>query len=306
MHAQPSQPKILISILVYNKVEDALATVKCFRKQTYSNYQLVVVDNASSFSSFKKLQEGLPHDVQLVRLEENLGFAGGNNVALKMAAEHACDYVIISNDDIIFGDNLLANLVETAESQAACGIVGAIEEDYYTGKVRAVGGRGFSFLKSRGQWLQNLPLQQEDSAEYDYVQGALMMLSKKALQGGIKLDEKLFMYCEEVDLGFQLNKIGLKSVVDLRTRVRHKSVSRSFVPYQGYYIQRNRLYLSKKHAPLHLYLLSVLCMGIVELPIKVFLRTLQGNFSYARVCMSGFADAVKGVMGKKHFKEKTY
>lgn len=295
-------PRVLISVLVYNKVEDALNVVACFRRQKYPNYDIIVVDNASSLSHYEELRKKLS-DIRIVRLDQNLGFAGGNNVALQIAKENGYDHVIISNDDIVFGDELVTNLIETAESKPKCGLVGVIEEDYYTGKVRAIGGDGFNFLRSRGKWTKNLPSGKKMSAEFDYVQGALMMLSKEALDSGIKLDEQFFMYCEEIDLGFQLKKLGLKAIVDLRTSVKHKSVPRNFIPYQGYYIQRNRLYLSRKHASGFVYLLSLINMTFVELPIKCLIRIVQGHSDYARACVAGFCDSFMGKMRQGRFVE---
>ena len=191
----------------------------------------------------------------------------------------------------------MKNLIETAEDQPDCGVVGAIEEAYQTGEIRAVGGKNFSFLKARGQWIKEMPTSGGRILDVDYVQGSMVLFSKKGLQRGIRLDEKLFMYCEEVDLGFQLKKKGLKAYTDLRCRVRHKGVPKKLTAYQGYLIQRNRLYLCRKHATRLTYLFSALYMGLLEIPAKWFLRSLQGNFHYGWVCFLGFLDALVGRLG---------
>ncbi len=293
-----TDPKVLVSILTYNNVEDTLEAVKCFRNQSYQNFYLQVVDNASPNPVGETIKNTFP-DLEVVVLNQNHGYTGGNNWAFDRGLREGFNYVLISNHDLICGPDMLQHLVETAEKMPNCGMVGVIEENYQTKEIRTIGGKGFSFLKARGHWERTLPYNMPDNEvlEVDYVQGALILFSQKALQKGIRLDEKLFMYGEEIDLGFQIRTAGLKAYVDLRCRVRHKSLPQQFNTFQGYLIQRNRLYLARKYGTTMNYIFSVFYMGLLELPMKFVIRTFQGYPHYGWTCWLGFFDGLRGKMG---------
>jgi GT2 family glycosyltransferase len=291
----PDLPKVLVSILCYNNAEDTAETIRGFRTQNYLNFELIVIDNHSTTDCVPQLEKLFP-DLRIIRLASNTGYTGGNNAALEIGLKEGFDYVLISNHDVTPGEGLLSCLIETAERQNRCGIVGVIEEDYFTGEIRTVGGIGFRFWKARGKWIRKLP-EGQTVLKVDYAQGAVLLFSREALVRGIRLDERLFMYCEEIDLSFQLKEKGLEAFTDLRCRVRHKSVPTRFNPFQGYYLQRNRLYLCRKYAPLSVFFLTMLYFSLFELPLKGLVRSLQGHPDYARACWRGFRDGLKGEMG---------
>lgn len=288
-------PRVLVAILNYNEEDETVQAIACYQEQTYPNFDLCIVDNGSKKGCVDKIREQFP-DIEIIRLKENLGYTGGSNVALNKGFNEGYDYVVISNNDIVIQENLLANLVETAEQRGSCGIVGTIEEDYYTGEVRAVGGRNFKFWRSRGEWLKVLPEGCKDVIEVDYVQGVVVMFARRALLAGMRYDERLYNYCDEFDLYFQLREKRLKAFVDTRCHVRHKYFNKSFRFSQGYYAQRNRIYLSRKHASFWQYLTAVFYMGLVELPAKGLIRSLQGHGRYAWICFLGFLDGLTNRM----------
>ena len=183
-------------------------------------------------------------------------------------------------------------MVQTGMNHADAGIIGVVEEDYHTGNIRAVCGCGFNLLTGRGRWLRAIPPENAEIIEAGYVQGAFLLFSRAAIGLGMRFDEKLFMYGEELDLYFQLKALGLKALVDTRCRVRHKALDKRYDLLQGYYIQRNRLYLIRKYAPAPHYLAAILYCAIIELPVKVIVRCLQGQARYAGACLRGFADGL--------------
>ena len=186
--------------------------------------------------------------------------------------------------------------MDTAENNSSCGIIGGVEEDYDTGNIRAAGGRNFKFWKSKGEWIKTLPENNKQAIEVDYVQGALVMFSSAAIVAGLRFDEKMFMYGDEIDMHFQLKKKGFKAVIDSRCRVRHKSPPQTFSLFQGYFIQRNRIYLSRKHASRLQFIVAVVYTGLLELPVKALVRTLQGHGRYAWACFLGFVDGLTNRM----------
>jgi len=290
-------PRVLVSILNYNSYENAVETVECYLRQDYSPFHLQLIDNASTNDCLSRLQRRFP-DLDFIVSPTNLGYVGGNNLALEIALRSGFDYVIVSNEDVAIGKDLISNLVKTAGGFPAVGVVGGIEENYYTGEVKAVGGSGFNFWLSRAHWSTSVPRALNPALEVDYVQGACVLFSRRALEAGLRFDDNLFMYVDEIDLGLQLKRRNLKAYVDLRCRIRHKARPKPYNTLGGYLIQRNRLYVTRKYAPRYIFVFNVLYTSLIELPFKSILRCLQGHRDFAWACIVGYRDGLKGHMGK--------
>lgn len=295
-------PRVLVSVLVYNHADDAIETLRALQAQTYPHMDLLVIDNASTTDCVAQIHAACPN-VEMARLADNGGYAGGNNAALERGLRDGYDYVIVSNDDVAVDEGLVARLVATASADVQRGVVGVVEEDYHSGQIRVIGGRDFCFWRARGRWITAMPAHHAGTLRVPYVQGALLLVSRRALELGVRFDERLFMYCDEMDLGFQLDRVGLQAVVDLDCRVRHKGVPRRFARHQGYFIQRNRLYICRKHGSALARCVATLFVLGVELPVKGLLRTLQGQRRYAAACWRGALDGLCGRMGPAHHME---
>ena len=126
------------------------------------------------------------------------------------------------------------------------------------------------------------------------VHGALLLLTREAVSGGLRMDENLFMYFDEVDLGFQLRERGLRAVVDRRVVFRHRDLVETFTPRVGYLMQRNRLYVVRKHGSWFHVLFYVLYSSLLELPAKALVRSVQGRVRFALACLAGQLDGLRG------------
>jgi GT2 family glycosyltransferase len=130
-----------------------------------------------------------------------------------------------------------------------------------------------------------------------YVQGAVVLFTRRALEAGVFMNEDLFMYYDEADVGLQLARAGLKAYVDTRVIVRHKNREKFFNARAGYLHQRNRVYLVHRYGKWYHRLAFHLGVALVELPSKVLVRSMQGRFRFARACVLGYVDGIAGRMG---------
>ena len=190
--------------------------------------------------------------------------------------------------------------METARACPDAGVVGAVEHNLAVNELRAAGGGRYSRWFSRAVWLNangsNAP------GEVFCVHGALLLLTPQALAAGVQMDENLFMYFDEADLGFQLCEKNLRAIVDKRVRMLHVGGARVFTPPVGYLMQRNRLYMVRKYGRWYQRMFYVLYSSFVELPLKVMVRTLQGHTGFVRACIAGQIDGLRGRMGAGRFK----
>jgi GT2 family glycosyltransferase len=289
------QPRVLVSVLNYKSVDDPIATIQSLQRQDYSNFHLQVVDNASPNDCVAQIREKIP-DVDIRVTAENLGYCGGNNYALRQSLVEGYDHVVVCNEDIEVAPDAIRFLVETAEAHPDAGVVGAVEICHFTNEVRAVRGTGFSFWTSRPRWSTDLSTA-DAPLPASYVQGAMVLFTRRALEAGVFMNEDLFIYYDEADVGFQLATAELRAYVDPRVRVRHKNQVKFYNPRSGYLHQRNRVYVVHRYGKWYHRVVFHLGVALVELPAKVLVRAMQRRSRFARACLLGYMDGVAGRTG---------
>lgn len=292
-------PRILVSVLSHNSAQATIEALRCLSRQTYPDYRLQLVDNASTDATPERVARAFP-GLDIKVLPENTGYTGGCNRILRQTREEGYDYVIICTHDIEVDERAVERLVETALACPAAGVVGAVEHNLSGGESRAAGGGCYSKWFSRAVWRS--ACRTDARREVFCVHGALLMLTPKAVASDVLMDENLFMYFDEADLGFQLRQMNLHAVVDGRVVMRHTGGARLYAPLIGYLMQRNRLYMVRKHGRWYQYAFYVLYSSLVELPLKVLVRAVQGHTDFARACVAGQIDGLLGRMGAGRLK----
>jgi len=292
-------PSVLISVLSHNSARATLAALGCLSRQTYPARHLQLVDNASTDGTPAAAARAFP-DLDIKVLPENVGYTVGCNLTLRQARAEGYDYVLLCTHDVEVDEHAVERLVETAHAYPAAGVVGAVEHNLAANEARAEGGGRYS------KWFSRLVWQSSDGSdaprEVFCVHGALMLLTPKALAADVLMDENLFMYFDEVDLGFQLREKNLRAVVDRRVRMRHAGGGKAYGSAIGYLMQRNRLYMMRKHARWYQRAFYVLYSSLVELPLKIMVRAFQGHTSFVRACVVGQIDGLRGRMGAGHLR----
>jgi GT2 family glycosyltransferase/glycosyltransferase involved in cell wall biosynthesis len=294
--SEPSvkSPRVLVSVLSYNSAPATVAALRCLSHQTYPEYRLQLVDNASTDGTPERAAREFP-GLDIKVLQENTGYTGGCNRILRQAREEGYDHVIICTHDVEVDERAVERLVETALACPEAGVVGAVEHNLSVGESRADKGGSYSKWFSRAVWQSAFGT--DERREVFCVHGALLMLTPKMLASDVLMDENLFMYFDEADLGFQLRQMNLRAVVDGRVVMRHAGDSRLYAPPVGYLMQRNRLYMVRKHGRWYQQAFYVFYSSLVELPLKVLVRALQGHTAFARACVAGQIDGLRGRMG---------
>jgi GT2 family glycosyltransferase len=286
---------VLVSVLNYRGIDESVATIRSLQRQDYSNFRLQLVDNASPNDCVSRIRAEVP-DVDIRVSPNNLGYCGGNNSALRQGLSQGYDYVVVCNNDIELAPDAIRRLVETAESHPDAGIVGAVELCHFTDRVTTARGIGFSLWRGRPVWSDALPGDGR-TLRASYVQGAMVLFTRRALEAGVFMNEDLFMYYDEADLGFQLVQADLAAYVDTRVVVRHKNREKFYNPRAGYLHQRNRVYLVHKYGKWYHRVAFHLGVALFELPSKLLVRSAQGRARFARACVLGYLDGIAGRMG---------
>lgn len=101
--------KVGIVVVTYNRLEMLKDLISSLRKQEYTNYKIIIINNSSTdgTENFLEQQKDL-----IVITQENCGGAGGFFTGLKYVAEHDFDYAWVMDDDVLVKENSLSKLIE--------------------------------------------------------------------------------------------------------------------------------------------------------------------------------------------------
>jgi N-acetylglucosaminyl-diphospho-decaprenol L-rhamnosyltransferase len=229
--------------------------------------QVWVVDNASSDGSPDMVRAEFPR-THLLALERNLGFAGGNNVALRelgfgTPASHQADLVFFLNPDAEVQDDTLTQMVTALRTSEKAGVVGA-RLIYPDGLFQQ---SAFHFPTLWQIWFDFLPwparlldtplngryprtlYQRGRPFAIDHPLGAAMMTRAEVVQQVGLMDEGFFMYAEEVDWCMRVRKAGWDIYCVPTAQVVHHAggSTRQFRDEMFVALWRSRFRLFKKH-----------------------------------------------------------
>jgi len=258
-----NQPLVCVIILNWNGLEDTLECIESLKKITYSNYKIVIVDNASKNHEVLSLRNSCSQDIDIILNEENYGYTGGNNVGMEYALKkYDPEFILILNNDIIIDPDFLSQMVNAARSSPSIGIVGAkVYYRRYPILIQAVGA-GINMYLGKSYHIGGMQL---DKGQYDiqekvgYVIGCCMLINSRVIDIIGLLDEQYFCYWDDSDYCVRCQKAGYDVVYAPLAKVWHKNPiklkllersqnrgSRSVLPY--YYNTRNNFIFMKKHA----------------------------------------------------------
>ncbi|MDX8430738.1 MAG: glycosyltransferase family 2 protein [Candidatus Algichlamydia australiensis] len=233
---------ISVVILNWNGKNDTLACLQSLDNADYQQLKTYVVDNGSTDNSIQAIQAQFPN-VELIETGENLGFAGGNNVALRKILQTETDYIFLLNNDTVVRPDIFKSFVARAEKEPnsvwggklclydlpdTLDHLGGIWDEKHA-SFRLVGNREKSALFS-------------EPIEMDYICGAALFAPKRVFEKVGLLEEKYFLVWEEADWCTRAKRAGFKMLLCPEATLFHK-VSASFQDraHQSYFSFRNRL-----------------------------------------------------------------
>lgn len=119
--------KIYIVIAVFNRLKYTKDCLESLQKQSYPNFQVIVVDDGSTDGTYQYLKENHPETI-ILQGDGNLWWTGATNLGVKKALElssSADDYILTLNNDLVVDDDYLAQLVHVSIQEKPC-IVGSV------------------------------------------------------------------------------------------------------------------------------------------------------------------------------------
>lgn len=245
-------PKVTVIILNWNGKDDTLECLSSVKSLSYTNYNVIVVDNGSTDNSLAAISAVYP-DIFILENGSNLGFAEGNNRAIEYALDHDADAVVILNNDTIVDTNLLTAFNEAYITLPEAGILGAVSYYYdHPAIIWAAGGLWdptILDLRHIGLGKTEAYLPSTQPFEVEYVVGCAIFIHRNVIKKVGLMDPIYFLNFEENDWCRRAKKLGFTAYTVPNAKIWHK-ISSSFggeSPLWKYYMTRNLLLWSKRY-----------------------------------------------------------
>ena len=264
---------VVISLLNFNGKKNTLECLESLKNVKRDNFKLtiVVVDNASTDASpsvISNLKSQISN-LKFIKNANNLGFAGGNNVAIKYALENGANYVLILNNDTYVDKNFLEELLKASEKDEKIGILVpkiyfAPGFEFHKDRYRKNElGKVFWYAGGKMDWANVIGhhrgVDEVDRGQFDKTEetelatGCCMLIKREVIDRVGMFDDKYFLYYEDADLCVRAKKNGFKIMFVPKSIIWHKnagSAGGSGSVLQDYYITRNRLLFGFRYAPI--------------------------------------------------------
>jgi len=253
-------PLVSVIVLNYNAGELLLNCVESIKKSAYKNLEIIVVDNISTDKSQKICKEKYP-DIKLIQNDENFGYCEGNNIGIRKAKG---DFIMILNPDTIVEPNCIRELIFAYER---------LGEGLYQPKILSLNEKqvlqstgnmlhvfGFGFAKDKGRKDEGVD---EEIKKIGYASGTCLFTSRNVLDKVGLLDSFLFLYHDDLDLGWRASQIGINSYYVPKSKIYHvESYSLKWSAKKFYWLERNRKYCLLTHYSKNTYakMYSSLCL----------------------------------------------
>ncbi|GAB4498176.1 MAG: glycosyltransferase family 2 protein [Saprospiraceae bacterium] len=292
-----SRPLVSIITVNFNQTDATCDLLDSIRRQDYRNLEIFVVDNGSRENPAQVFWEKYP-EVKFIRSEQNLGFAGGNNLAL----EHAKgDFLFFVNNDAELTEGCIERLIALFEQVPDLGIVSPIIYYFRTNNqqpttnndiIQYAGMTRVNPFTGRNRIIGNKELDKSQFAEPQptaYAHGAAMMISRRVLEQVGPMDEGFFLYYEELDWCERIRRAGFSVWVEPRACVYHKEslTVEKLGALKTYYLNRNRVWFMRRNYGGWRLAFFFVFLFLVTIPKNVLLYLLRGETENLKAFLRG-------------------
>jgi GT2 family glycosyltransferase len=228
----------------------------------YPNFKILLVDNGSPDNTGATIARQFP-GVNLLRLEDNRGYAGGCNAAINYCIDEGAEWIWLLNNDTRIAEDTLDHLMSAATDHPEAGALGAM---VYTGSGEEFVASGFGeidFSRAKTYLRKSVPPDSK-AVVCEWLSGSNLLLRVDAIKQSGFFDEDYFLYFEDTDICYRLCRAGWHCVLVPGARIEHigggsMEGERSF--WRAYYYTRNRLLFFMRHLQGIAALPAVLAIG---------------------------------------------
>tara|TARA_B100001769_G_scaffold142743_1_gene111785 strand:- start:4720 stop:5628 length:909 start_codon:yes stop_codon:yes gene_type:complete len=261
--------KIGVVTVTYNSDKVLQPFLSDLFAQSFHNFNLYVIDNASEDKTLKILDDLNDNRVNQIRNHSNIGVAAANNIGIKKALEDKCSHILILNNDIEFPNSLFKDMLVSIKKENCSMMTPKIM--YHSDK-DIIWYAGGGFKKSNGYlpyhtgFNENIKNNNYQSLYVDYASTCCLLIKKDVFETIGYMDEKYFVYFDDTDFLFRVKKEGVHKIYyDSQITLFHKvgSLTKSLTKefersYRTHFFLkqniRNHIYFLRKIGSVYSYL----------------------------------------------------
>lgn len=296
---------VSIVIVNWNGKDDTIVCLSSIRTMKKNGVVLdtIVVDNGSTNDSIQAIKTAHPW-VRIISLSSNVGFTGGSNVGIRDALKHKADYVWLLNNDTIVDKDALSLI--NAFDDTSVGVAGSKiyfqkgHEYHKTRYTQTEKGRVLWYAGGLMDWenmyASHKGVDEVDNGQYDtafdtsFITGCSCMISRNLIETIGILDEKYYLYLEDLDYSLRATKANFRLVYYPSSMIWHVNAGSSGGPgniLHEYYMTRNRLLIGMR-------------FGSIRTKVALVREALRFLFSGSSVKKHAVIDALRGRWGKRN------
>lgn len=257
------EPRVSIIIPIHDRAEDLRRLLRSLSESKYKEYEIIVVDNASTESIVEVIREcnSMELPIEYIRLEKNMMAAGGRNAGIKHAnGEFLC---FIDSDNIV-DEDMLTYLVESMDADPRIGMIGPLMLYFKRPERIWFAGNSINMVTSRTLYWHKEESRNEVSLdtllETDHIPN-LMMVRKNVQEEVGEFDETYYIMYEEADFAWRVRRNGYKIMVCTKAITYHNCYLQEEIvdnemrklgcdnPERTYHFSKNRGKFIRKYAP---------------------------------------------------------
>jgi GT2 family glycosyltransferase len=267
---------------------------------SYPNFQLVLVDNASTDRSLEILRRFQP-DAVVLQNDANLGFTGACNRGIEYCLWQGFDYILFLNGDVLVEPDFLDRLVAASDGKTM-----TAPKTYLYHHPGTLDDSVGQFDWSRGTWkhgiLGTVPTDEFDQQrQVDTANLSCLLVPSAALREVGLLDNNFFIYYDDTDFVRRAHDVGYQLWFVPESVIHHRkgaTIGGSETAFGLYYLTRNRPYLIRKHVRSPLQRAFFWTYFVGSRLTRVVSLTLSGRRDLASAILAGMRDYWRGRMGK--------
>ncbi len=286
--------EVSIITINYNGLKDTCELMESLPLDDAS-VEVIVVDNASKEDEATILAQRYPQ-IKVIRSNENLGFAGGNNLGIEAATGK---YLFFINNDTLIDSSSFRPLTDRLEHSPHIGIV--------CPKIRFAWGNkpiqfaGYTPLSKILMRNRSIGFGEDDHGQYDtahttpYAHGAAMLVKREAISKAGMMPTCYFLYYEELDWSMMMRRAGYDIWYEPAFTVYHKESQSTGQdsPLRTYYITRNRLLFVRRNNHGITKVLSYMYLTTIVAVKDVLKSIIQGRTDLAASVIKGIIHFIK-------------
>lgn len=303
--------RIGVIICTYNKKEYVVKCIASLLRQTWKDFDILVVDNASSDGTGPKILKRYGSKVSMEILPENRGGTGGFNAGMRRMMGKGYEFLLLLDNDVVLKEDCTEQLVAAMEHNPEIGIQGCkilkmdlpdIIQEF--GPMINMNSVAFDVCY-RGE-KDSLPL--PDLRDCDYVPACALIVRTSLVKKIGFLPEKNFIYYDDIEWCMRCREAGYRVAANNQAKVWHKGGAEvDTTTFSVYYLNRNKTDFFMRYLPVGHDSTDEAKEKAIRQQAEIILEDMfqglyvcrrWGLMSVFQTRMDAFLDALEGTTGR--------